>query len=223
MLVAENTARDAEQAYLEGLQAQYERNGYRFVIHPRRPELPEFFASYEPDAIATNGSQNIAIEVKSHITPSAQQSIQKIRKLFEGRADWAFKVAYVGKTNGEAQSLPSLDPRAISEGMNSVEQLVEIGHLPMAFVAAWSLLEAALNSVGSDGHRHPRTPGTVVQTLAMNGFISDDVEKSLRSLIALRNRVVHGDLTAAPSPDDVRLVLDVVGTISQQSPSVSAS
>jgi uncharacterized protein YutE (UPF0331/DUF86 family) len=94
-----------------------------------------------------------------------------------------------------------------------VELLLAGGNVLAAFVAAWSLLEAALNSALPDADKRPRTPGTVVQTLAMDGLISDELEQSLRPLIELRNRVVHGDLTAEPSSADVNVVLSAVKAV----------
>jgi uncharacterized protein YutE (UPF0331/DUF86 family) len=94
--------------------------------------------------------------------------------------------------------------------INEVELLLAGGNVRAAFVAAWSLLEAALNSALPNADKRPRTPGTVVQTLAMDGLISEELEQSLRPLVETRNRVVHGDLTVEPSSADVNVVLSAV-------------
>jgi uncharacterized protein YutE (UPF0331/DUF86 family) len=91
--------------------------------------------------------------------------------------------------------------------LEEVRALEEQGHHRPAFVMAWSLLESALQSVSDDVTSKPRTPGTVVQTLAMNGYIAPDTERRMRGLIALRNQIVHGDVIAEPAADDVNLVL----------------
>jgi uncharacterized protein YutE (UPF0331/DUF86 family) len=44
----------------------------------------------------------------------------------------------------------------------------------------------------------------------MNGLLSEQMEQQLRSLIVLRNRIVHGDVSAQPTEQDVLLVLDSV-------------
>lgn len=208
--------RDAETNFLENLRPQYESKGYKFVTHPRPSDLPAFLASYEPDAVATKDDHNIAIEVKSRATPATQQSIQRIRKLFEGRPDWQFTVAYMGSEAFQLEDLPVMNRATLLERTQEVEQLAENGHLRAAFVVAWSLLEAALNSIQPDADKRPRTPGTVVQTLAMNGHISYETEQSLHSLINLRNRIVHGDLTVEPNEEDVRLVLAAVDATLEQ-------
>jgi uncharacterized protein YutE (UPF0331/DUF86 family) len=75
---------------------------------------------------------------------------------------------------------------------------------------AWSLLEAALQSLDSGKESKPRTPGTVLQALAMNGRIEPDVERRMRSLISLRNRIVHGDLDSEPTAADVELLASAI-------------
>jgi uncharacterized protein YutE (UPF0331/DUF86 family) len=94
--------------------------------------------------------------------------------------------------------------------MEEVRALEKQGHHRPAFVMAWSLLESALQSVNDDMTSKPRTPGTVVQTLAMNGYIAPDVERRMRGLIALRNQIVHGDVAAEPAAADVNLMLTAI-------------
>lgn len=212
-LAANLSSHEAEMAFLEQLRAEYEEKGYRFIVHPDRSELPDFFATYAPDAIARRPDNNVAIEVKSSATSAIQPSLQRIRRVIEGRPDWQFRVVYMGSDAFSSRRLPASSPTAVLERAREVELLMADGNLRVAFMLAWSLLEAALNSVRPDADKRPRTPGTVVQTLAMNGLISAEADKSLRSLVDLRNRVVHGDLTAEPSRADVQTVLDAVRAI----------
>jgi hypothetical protein len=221
-LAASSDPQDAEISFLESLREEYESRGYEFIVQPRQSDLPEFFATYQPDAVAKKTGNNIAIEVKSRATQAAQQSIQRIRKLFEGRPDWQFTVAYMGSDGPLAPGLPAADRAAILARAQEVDQLATKGHLREAFIIAWSLLEAALNSVQPDADKRPRKPGTVVQTLAIDGHISYEVERSLRSLIDLRNRIVHGDLTAEPTSKDVGIVLSAVHAVFAQSDISSA-
>lgn len=212
-LAANHPLQEAEIAFLEGLRPEYETKGYRFIIHPRRSDLPEFFATYEPDAVARRSDHNVAIEVKSRATPTVEQSLQRIRKLFEGRPDWQFTVAYVGSGATGIRRLPVPSRTEVLDRTKEAELLLSDGNVRAAFVTAWSLLEASLNSALPNADKQPRTPGTVVQTLAMDGLISDELERSLRPLVELRNRVVHGDLTVEPSSADVAVVLSAVKAV----------
>lgn len=197
---------EAETAFLENMRSEFETRGYRFVVHPRPSELPDFFASYVPDAVALRADGNVAIELKSRETPANQQSLQRIRQLLEGQTGWQLRVAYMGG-EGLARQIPVSTRESILDQVREVAALEATGNVRAAFVIAWSLLEAALNSARPNADKRPRTPATIVQTLAMEGLIPEQLEVSLRPLTDLLNRVVHGDLTAEPSQADVGTVL----------------
>ena len=212
-LAVHNSPQNAEIAFLESLRADYESRGYKFIIHPAPSDLPEFFATYAPDAIATRSDKNVAIELKSRANSAAQQSLQEIRQLFEGRPNWQFRVVYAGGDGTSAPYLPIPSRASVLARLGEVDAAINDGRIRAAFMDGWSLLEAALNSARPEADKRPRTPEGVVQALAMDGLISIEAEKSLRSLIDLRNRVVHGDLTAKPIEADVRIVLDAVRAV----------
>jgi REase_AHJR-like len=203
---------DIEKQALSHLRGQYTAKGYTFTIDPEVASLPEFLDGYRPDAIAQKPGENVAIEVKNRPHPAAELSLQEIRRRFDGRDDWKFVVSYFGVDATQRVSIPTASKPAITESLNDVRQLVEHGQERAAFVMAWSLLEAALHSVENDESKRPRTPGTVVQSLAMLGLIDPPLEQRIRPLIDLRNRIVHGDLSAVPTREDV---LSVVTSVEQ--------
>jgi uncharacterized protein YutE (UPF0331/DUF86 family) len=204
---AEAWSQDAEEQFLESLRARYEDQGFTFTVAPDSRELPDFLGSYTPDAVARKPGLNIAIELKRHHTSATQYSLQKIRRLFEGHPDWQFNVVFMGTDPLERITIPTATPAMIRARMDEVRALNGQGHHRAAFVMAWALLETALQLVGGGLTSKPRTPGTVVQTLAMNGYIDADMERRMRPLIEVRNRIVHGDLNAEPAAADVELVL----------------
>jgi uncharacterized protein YutE (UPF0331/DUF86 family) len=207
---AQAWSQDAEAQFLEGLRSRYEAEGFRFTIAPDRAGLPAFLGSYKPDALAQKPGLNIAIEVKRHPTPSTQKRLQDIRRLFEGHADWQLNVVFMGSEPLQSVTIPPAQPATIRKRIEEVAALNAGGHHRAAFIMAWSLLEAALHSIGGETTSKPRTPGTVVQTLAMNGYIDPEMERRVRALIELRNRIVHGDLNAEPTSDEVELVLSAI-------------
>lgn len=207
---AQNWSAEAERDVLESLRPQYEQQGFTFKIAPDRASLPEFLGNYVPDAIAQKGDRNIAIEVKRVQSRPTQAKIQEIRRLFDGHPDWQFTVVYAGPGPLESVTVPSASPNAIRTRLHEVRHLSEAGYPEAALVMAWSLLEAALQAVSERSEGKPRTPGTVVQTLAMNGYISPETERKVRELIQLRNRIVHGDVMAQPTAANVELVLQAV-------------
>jgi hypothetical protein len=204
--VAQAASYEAEAEFLERMRSRYEAEGYSFTVAPDRSALPDFLTGYRPDAVARKPGQNIAIELRRHQAQPAERSVQDIRRLFEGHPDWQLHVAYTNAGPLQSITIPTASPETIRAQLKEVRNLSAQGHHRAAFVMAWSLLEAALQSVDDAEASRPRMPGTVVQALSMNGFISSETEQHLRALIQLRNRIVHGDVTAVPTPEHVDLV-----------------
>ena len=198
-----------EMRFLEGLRPRYEQGGYQFLVNPDTSILPAFFSSYRPDAIAIKDGKKIAIEIKSRSTEASRNSIERIRKLLSDHPEWELLVAYVGSEFSQSSRLPAPAVSDVAGRISEVRELART-HPRAAFLVAWRLLEAALNAVMPDADKRPRRPGTVVEALAMDGYISSETEASLRSLVDVRNRVVHGDLNVEPSEMDVAKVLDAV-------------
>lgn len=207
---AQTFSHEAEMEYLESLRPRYEAEGFKFTIAPDRSALPDFLGAYLPDALAQRPGMNIAIEVKRHQSPSVQTRLQDIRRLFEGRPDWQLNVVFIGTGPLQSMTIAVASPEAIRTRMEEVRTLSRQGYQRPAFVMAWSLLEAVLQLVEDGANHKPLTPGTVVQTLAMNGYIAADVERRMRSLIELRNRIVHGDVAAEPMASEVDLILAAI-------------
>jgi uncharacterized protein YutE (UPF0331/DUF86 family) len=201
---------DAEVDFLEGERARYEAEGFTFTMYPDSTSLPAFLGSYRPDAIAQRPGRNIAIEVKARSTPATERSLAQIRRLFEGHPDWQLNIALIGSDPFSSMAIAPAQSNTIRNRMNEVVSLKEQGYTRAAFVLAWSLLEAAMNLFGGEALNRPRSPGTLVQALAIQGYIEPDLERRLQTLTELRNRIVHGDLDAEPSSADVDLVLTAI-------------
>ena len=210
--------RDTGSQFMEHLRAQYVEQGFTFTVQPQRAQLPEFLGSYQPDAIAQKPGINIAVEVKQTASPGTQRSLQDIRRLFEGHPDWQFTVAYIGSNPLKSLAIRPATPAAIRKRMNEVTELFDQGHRSAAIVIAWSVLEAAVHRIDNEASGRPRTPAMVVQTLAQLGYIEPTIERRMRALIELRNKIVHGDLDAEPAKADVDLVLFAIAkTVAEES------
>jgi uncharacterized protein YutE (UPF0331/DUF86 family) len=151
----------------------------------------------------------IAIEVKLRQTERASQQLADLRKLFDGHPEWSFKVFYSGAP-GSSVTLNRATTQDLLQHANRVEALNRSGEHRAALVMAWALLEGALRAVEAEPSAKPLTPGTVVQTLVMAGLLDQASGKRLQSLVDLRNRTVHGDITVEVSPIDVATVLNAV-------------
>ncbi|MBK1624359.1 HepT-like ribonuclease domain-containing protein [Afifella marina] len=194
-------------AFLESVRPRYEAEGFTFTIGPDRSQLPTFLGDYAPDALAKKPGINLAIEVKRH-EPSHKVSLQRISRLFDGHPDWTLAILSMGEK--PPLHVRTASPETIRKRLDEARELVSTGDTRAAFVMAWSLLEATLNALGTIHNGKPRTPGTVVQSLTMEGHISQRTEENLRRLIGLRNRIVHGDVEAEPTDKDVEIVLAAI-------------
>jgi uncharacterized protein YutE (UPF0331/DUF86 family) len=204
------TSSNEVRTLLEGLRSRYEAEGFTFTIEPVRSMLPPFLGAYAPDALAQKPGLNIAIEVKARQSQATQEDLREIRRLFDGHPDWQFNVFFMGFEPLQSVTVPTASSVDIRRRMEEVRVLEKQGHYRPAFVMAWALLEAALQSVDDNTTSKPRAPGTVVQTLAMNGYIAPDMERRMRELIGLRNQIVHGNVVAEPTAENVDLMLAAI-------------
>ncbi|WP_035201412.1 HepT-like ribonuclease domain-containing protein [Agrobacterium tumefaciens] len=211
MTLSSQSATEFERKALEKLRDQYEAKGFEFVMRPGKELTPPFLGSYQPDAIASKDNSKIAIEVKQQYSPAAERSLSQIRKLFEGHPEWEFVISYGGNDPQATVVMPQASQALIARRLLEVEALSEQGNYRAAFVLGWALLEASLHRLQGEEGKRPRAPGTVVETLASLGYVTPETERRLRPLIALRNRIVHGDLEIEPTGDDVSAILDALG------------
>jgi uncharacterized protein YutE (UPF0331/DUF86 family) len=207
--LASASGKDLERDYLERLATEYRARGYAFIVEPSPDQIPDFLGSYRPDAIALKGDMKVAIEVKQRPGPDPRidRPLTEISRLFEGRPDWRFTVAYMASDPLRAIRIAPPKPAALRARTDEVRALLEAGQRRGAFVLSWSLLEAAFRLVESADGESPLSTGSVVQALAMRGLISPETEARVRRLIPLRHRLVHGDLDADPTNEEVGEVL----------------
>jgi uncharacterized protein YutE (UPF0331/DUF86 family) len=200
----------AERDLLASLRQQYETNGFSLEIAPDPKEIPDFLGSYVPDAIARRGDEYVAIEVKKSRTRATDHTIRRIRALFEGHPNWKFVIVYAVEDPLKTLTIKASALPAIRRQLDEIRALAEEGYSRAAFILGWSLLEATLLNVEAEQQARPRTPGSVLEALAMLGRIDPKTESRLRPLILLRNSIVHGDLAVEPTVDEVALVVTAI-------------
>jgi uncharacterized protein YutE (UPF0331/DUF86 family) len=187
----------AEQIALSSLKEKFEDLGFEFILEPHRRALPEFMGSYTPDAIALKSGENVAFEIKHNRTVSSEKQIQRIQGLFVDQPDWRLNVLLL-RTDA---ALPRPAKADIERRLDEARSMANAGYMPAAFITAWSLLEAVSRLATDESAQRPKRPATVIQELAQLGHISPETERSLRPLVLLRNRLVHGDFSVEPTRD----------------------
>ena len=210
MTVQVRSRPEAERHFIDALRRRYEEEGFAFTAEPDPRQLPGFLGSYIPDALAQKAGRNIIIEIKEQPTPATQRALSEIRHLFDGHTDWQFRVFYTGTDPLRTDAVVPVSPDLVRQSADEVRGLTDQGNRRAAFILGWAALEAALRARRDGSESRARPPGTVVQTMAMDGFIDPVAERRLRELIPLRNRIVHGDLTIDPSVEDIESVLGAI-------------
>ncbi|GJD90026.1 MULTISPECIES: hypothetical protein [Methylobacterium] len=212
-------SQEAERRFIETLRPHFENKGYHFHLYPGKSDLPEFMKQYTPDAVAVKTDHKVAIEVKSRNNRATDLSLRLIRHLFEGHPEWQLRVFYIGDDERDSVDIPQPTSKLFLEKLAMAGDLLAQGQTQAAFLISWSLLEAAARMTETDLNGRPQPPGTVIQTLAMSGTIEPETERHLRALIDLRNKVVHGDLGAEPTAQDVETILLVSRSIFEKNKS----
>ena len=202
---------EGERELLERLKSSYEQRGFTFVSRPKSSAMPAFLTGYVPDALATKGDEKVMIEVKSRQGADTERRLAELKQRIAGHEHWKLSVVYAPGREEDAVLIALPKAEALYRKMDETRELCESGHGSVAFVLAWSLLEAALNYRKKPaGVGQLRSPGQLVQSLAIDGYINEGLEKNLRRLAALRNRIVHGDLQASASKAEIETVLEAV-------------
>lgn len=195
---------------LDRLRTAYEKRGFSFVAQPQPEMLPPFISPYRPDAIAQKPGENVIIAVKRHQSSSPEQHFGEIRSRIAGHPDWKLNVVYAVEKPEDAIVIPVASLNTLKQRIAEVGALKATNHHRAPFILAWSILEAAVNRLNQPATGHLRSPGQLVQSLAMEGHLGKEAELILRQLANLRNRIVHGDLEANASEEDVGHVLAAI-------------
>lgn len=143
-----------------------------------------------------------------HAGTDVSGKIAEIARRFERQPGWRFTVTF-GGNDAQLPPVPRDAVEKIRTAAAGVEKMLADGHDAAALVMAFSLLEATTRATRGQSSP-PLKPGTVVQTLAMDGLIDPDLAMRLRELVGTRNSVVHGNTSAHVTQEDVRAVLSAV-------------
>jgi len=212
-------AADVERAALESVRQNFESKGYKFVADPRPDQLPPFLDGHLPDAIATNAHDHVIIEVKRRHTSQARVSIAELTRVIPPGSGWRYVLVYAGQDPDEFIELSRPKRSQIDEAIKEIHSLQEAGHSRAALTACWSLLEALARRLDPEDFNESRRPLSPIQTverLAMDGQLSEDDSRRLRTLGSVRNSVVHGDLNVRVLPDDLHFMVEKIELINAQ-------
>jgi hypothetical protein len=196
-----------ERRVLALLRNRYEADGFLFIEHPARADLPVFMGGYQPDALALGEDKSIAIEVKLRRDAASEDSLRAIRERFNGQSPWELHVVYGAEVEDEAMEVPT--PEQIRKHIEEAEALLAGGFPRAALALSWAAIEAIARTLRPElPASGPRTTRAALELLEHLGRLRFQQAQALRKLSPLRDKVVHGDLGATVTPADVESVLE---------------
>jgi uncharacterized protein YutE (UPF0331/DUF86 family) len=208
------TVEASENVVLESLVPDLKSQGYDVFVHPNKQMVPDFLGAYQPDIIALGKDKNLAIEIK-HTNRRSERFLQDLARRFEGQTRWEFRIVWVNPS--EAQS--GLEPQsneAISSRLKEISRLLDAGFTEAAMLMSWAAFEAIGRKLMTKEFVRPQSPGRLVQVLATEGHITPDESDALRQLADVRNRIIHGELTAAVTHKQVEAFVKILISLIQR-------
>jgi uncharacterized protein YutE (UPF0331/DUF86 family) len=191
-------ARLLESNALRNLQKLSEARGLKFYINPPREIVPDFLGDYRPDAIALGPEGGMIIEMKAGRSPASEKRLAEVASRVSAQKGWEFRAIYLNPPLDEMPPIEIPTPDQLRATFREIEELTKTGHHAAAFARAWSALEALARLASANGESRSARglpPIQVVQTLAEEGYVENEVADRLRQMVKLRNAVVHGDFT----------------------------
>jgi HAMP domain-containing protein len=200
-------AQACEQNILETLRRTFEAQGLTFVRNPGDDVIPSFLGGYKPDAIAVNqNGGGIVFEVKQRRSNATDKQLAEIAQKIAPHKNWEFRAVFTGSASDTSPNIPKPTTEQIDAKINELATLVRLQHYDVALVAGWAILESMARLVISDdahGQSKGLTSIQAVQSLAQEGYLENEVAQRLREMAGLRDAVVHGDLSAEVSAQQV--------------------
>lgn len=203
---------EAEELMLRQITPALESEGYEVIRHPPRSMLPKFMNDYLPDAIALGKNKNIAIEIKSRNIRSDLEKIQSIKKIFDGKNDWEFRI-FVLDENQYRATIPLSDYQVIYQSIQNLKSLVSDKQSQAALLMAWSVFESIGRVLLKGRFLYPQPPINLIAALAEEGYLVPEDADFLRNIWSIRNMLAHGQLHVAPEQEDLLRFINILTEI----------
>lgn len=188
-----------EQAALDAREPAWRAQGYNVVRQPRPSVLPEFFKGLRPDAVLLGRTPQIIVEVVRKGQPNLDAKLKHLRALLAEHQEWRLEVLYAGEHHAE---LPNVANDALRETLDSVRNVAAVDPRS-SLLLLWAALEAIGRRLEPDRTKRPQSPGTIVELMAGQGFVTPSEAETLRQAVKWRNRLIHGDLAIEVTSEQI--------------------
>ena len=200
---------EMESAALNTLRPMFEKDGFEILDEIPRDILPSGLRGYIPDAVLKRKKDFIALEFKRSRNPSIDRKLQVIAQQFRELPNWDFRIFYLDEMKVPDGPSVQNEPIIVA-ALEQISKLLKSHDVNAAFLLSWAAFEAASRSKRPDFFTKPQSPGRIVTVLAENGDLSPDEAESARGLIPKRNSLIHGQLDATISPEDVKVMQRII-------------
>lgn len=203
---------ERESDVLRSFQRASEARGLTFYVDPPRKVIPDFLGNYQPDAIARGSEGGIIIQMTRPGSGKAEKRFAEISQKISCQKGWTFQLVYLNSLDEAPIAKPTW--QQVQAALKEIEALASGGHHAAALVSVWAVLEALARLATTESETESGTsPLHAIQALAEEGFIENEVADRLRGLARLRDAVVHGDLSAEVTADQVEMLVRDLRTI----------
>ena len=204
-------ATNAELLLTEKTKEEYQNKGYTVL---RQAPL-EFMSDFVADLVARKDDETIVIEVSTQAGLALNTRISELVETLRTKPGWSFELLLVAEPE-KLDSPPSaqlLGDHEILQRLDHAVRALESGLAEVAFVTAWSALEAATRALISEeiGTNSDITMSShVLDEAVYLGVISRSDYDDLRDLMKYRNAIVHG---FSPSDFGNNMVTELIGKV----------
>jgi len=206
-----------EETRLRELAREYKRQGYRVTLEPEPKELPRQLRGFQPDLIATSDEESVVVEVKSRQTLAESTEILGLARVVRDMPSWRFDLIMTNPKDAETlvEARPP-QPELVRQRADNVASLLDTGNLEAALLLAWSAMEGAVRTLGSElvPDSSSRPISYLLRALYSQGNISQRQFEFLDSLEDVRNAISHGLPVDLPTAVEVarlsRLAVDLL-------------
>jgi hypothetical protein len=106
--------------------------------------------------------------------------------------------------------------REIAQHLDEMHALSINGHTTASLILGWSVLEALVRRAVKERVSKPQRPGSVLEMLAFEGYVTPSQADRIRPLIVQRNRLVHGEFRDKPDAATIEDFFNIVQYVYEQ-------
>lgn len=211
--MADLTIQEKEILRVNEIAKAYQEKGYDVLLQPREHQLPDFLKQFQPDLIVHKGNEHIVVEVKSRGQFSQSLQVNELAKIVRNETGWKFELVLLGPENalsvGEASPLTAAEIRS---KILEATSFLSGGHLDVALLIGWSLVEATLRTLAlKEGIEAEKAVSAyLLKQMTYEGVISRDAYRFLLDIQQTRNAIAHGFKPPQLKVETVKALIDFV-------------